>query len=161
MDIHKIKKLIELVEKSSISKLDISEGNKKIRIIRSKANISSIDSSIFSVKKSLDVSSNLSNPNTQKNFNNKAIPDQLEGYTVRSPMVGIFYRSSHPNEKPFVSIGQFINTGDTLCIIEAMKIMNQIQSDRSGIIQAILVDNGRPVEFDEPLLIIKQPQEHH
>lgn len=157
MDIHKIKKLIELVEKSSIFKLDITEGNKKIRIVRSKPKILFNNSSLFSTKNTQEkISSDLLDVNMKHTHsdNNKTISNKIEGHVIRSPMVGIFYRSNHPNDKPFVSIGQSIKTGDVLCIIEAMKVMNQIQSDKSGIIQTILVNNGQPVEFDEPLLVI-------
>lgn len=157
MDIRKIKKLIELVDKSSISKLNIIEGDKKISIIRAQLN-TPLNTPFISDKNSTEVTSNILNTNTEQSYStpsNTNIPDKTKEYVVRSPMVGIFYRSSHPNNKPFVSTGQLIKVGDILCLIEAMKVMNQIQSDKSGIIQEILVDNGQPVEFDEPLLIIK------
>lgn len=153
MDIRKIKKLIELIEKSNISKLDITEGNKKISIIRAQSTIP-FDSERFSTTKTKEISTNLSNKNIH-NSNKTQILDKITEYIIRSPMVGIFYRSSHPNAKPFVSVGQLVKIGDILCIIEAMKVMNQIQSNRSGIIKSILIDNGKPVEFDEPLLIIQ------
>lgn len=155
MDIRKIKKLIELVEISSISRLDISEGNKRICIVRSTSKISFDDIS-HSPKNTKQISVNLSNKNTTSYDEKKILnKDKNQEYVVRSPIVGIFYRSSHPDEKPFVSTGQLVQIGDVLCIIEAMKVMNQIQSDKSGIIQNILVDNGQPVEFDEPLLTIQ------
>lgn len=156
MDIRQIKKLIKLIEKSSISELEISEEKRTIRIIRlsSKTLFSEVCSSATKESKILSQI-----PNEQSN-NNKTCNTEKE-YVVRSPIVGVFYRSSHTGNKPFVSIGQSVNIGDTLCIIEAMKVMNHIQSDQSGIIKSILVNNEQPVEFDEPLLIIKIKQEHN
>lgn len=153
MDIRKIKKLIELIERSNISKLDITEGNKKVSIIRAQYT-KPFNSTQFSVNNTKEISTNLSNKNIQ-NSNKTQIIDKTTEYIIRSPMVGIFYRSNHPNAKPFVSTGQLVKVGDILCIIEAMKVMNQIQSNRSGVIKSILIDNGKPVEFDEPLLIIQ------
>lgn len=149
MDIRKIKKLIELIEKSSISKLEISEGKKTIRIFRlpSKIPSSSINSDLTTEPQII--------PSTSNKSHEKITSSNTKEHIVRAPIVGIFYRAPNSNEKPFVSIGQSVTIGDTLCIIEAMKVMNHIQSDKSGIIQSILVNNGQPVEFDEPLLIIK------
>lgn len=149
MDIRKIKKLIELVEQSSIAKIEICEGKKSIRIIRSLTNESS-GIAISSVKKDPKILPLVSN-NHYNDHNNTS-----KEYIVRSPIVGIFYQALHATAKPFVSIGQSINIGDTLCIIEAMKVMNHIKSDKPGIVQSILATNGKPVEFDEPLLIINQ-----
>ncbi|CAD83363.1 acetylCoA carboxylase, BCCP subunit, carrier of biotin [Candidatus Blochmanniella floridana] len=144
MDIRKIKKLIELVEISSISKLEISEGKKTIRIIRSVPQTSKVTNS-----------NTVSKIEQTSETNHSQIQNISNTYTIRSPIVGIFYRSPNPNSKPFVSIGQSVKSGDILCIIEAMKVMNQIQSDKTGIVQSILVNDGQPVEFNEPLLIIK------
>lgn len=154
MDIRKIKKLIELVEKSSISKLEISEGTQTIRIMRMlSTTLSPI--SLSSIKKEPDSLSDT----IDKKYDNYS--HTAEEYIVRSPIVGVFYKAPHFSDKPFVSIGQSINIGDTLCIIEAMKVMNHIQSDKAGIIQSVLVNDGQPVEFDEPLLVIKQKKEIH
>lgn len=148
MDIRKIKKLIKLAHESNVIKLEISEGNKIIRITRSIPKISST-STYFPIKKESEISEYM--PHTDLNNISKKITNE---HVIRSPMVGIFYLASHTDAKPFVSIGQFIKIGDTLCIVEAMKIMNQIQSDISGTIKSILRENGQPVEFDEPLFII-------
>lgn len=151
MDIRKIKKLIELVEQSSILKLEISEGKNTIRILKS--SLASFPSSPSSTTQETERLPNLSNTQKNNQISNTLVEEE---YVVRSPIVGVFYRSPHATDKPFISIGQLVNVGDTLCIIEAMKVMNHIQSDKCGIVQAILVNNGQPVEFDEPLLIIKQ-----
>ena len=126
MDIRKIKKLIELVEESGISELEISEGEESVRISRAApaANF----------------------PMMQQTY---AAP------IVRSPMVGTFYRTPSPDAKAFIEVGQKVNVGDTLCIVEAMKMMNQIEADKSGTVKAILVESGQPVEFDEPLVVIE------
>lgn len=155
MDIRKIKKLIELFKESGISDLAITEGEASVRISKttmhpvcqtmqqdythSTLHQESIDNNYPIVVKASDASPN------------KTIAEHL----VRSPMVGTFYRTPSQNAKPFVEVGQNVYVGDTLCIVEAMKMMNQIQSDRSGIIKAILLENGQPVEFDEPLVIIQ------
>lgn len=155
MDIRKIKKLIELVEQSSISKLEITEGRQTIRIMRlSPKTLTS--ASFSSIKQTPEI---LSSKFPELNKDQKKT-DILKEYIVRSPIVGIFYKAPSASEKPFVSIGQTVNIGDTLCIIEAMKVMNHIQSDKSGIVQSILANDGQPVEFDEPLLVL-QKQECH
>lgn len=150
MDIRKIKKLIKLTHESNITKLEISEGNKIIRITRSVTQTSSITTSDLN-KKALKISQYISHKETKNDTPTKIEKEHI----IRSPMVGIFYIAPHVNAKPFVSVGQSIESGDTLCIIEAMKIMNQIQSDISGTIKSILHENGQPVEFDEPLFIIR------
>ncbi|ADV33693.1 biotin carboxyl carrier protein of acetyl coA carboxylase [Candidatus Blochmanniella vafra str. BVAF] len=152
MDIRKIKKLVELVEESSISKLEIIEGKKTIRIIRSEYKISSQSSLVpITTKRKTEA---LSSTTINKDHQHELL-DTIDTYIVRSPMVGIFYTASYPHDKPFVFIGKSVEIGETLCIIEAMKVMNQIQSEKSGIIQSILIDDGKPVEFGEPLFIIK------
>ncbi|WP_159714299.1 acetyl-CoA carboxylase biotin carboxyl carrier protein [Blochmannia endosymbiont of Camponotus nipponensis] len=152
MDIRKIKKLITLVEESTISKLEISEGNKIIRIIRSTSQKLSPLTQRVPVTKTSEIPACISNAEITRYDNDKLIDS---GHVIRSPMVGIVYLSSSSDSNPFVSIGQIVKVGDTLCIVEAMKVMNQIQSDKSGTIKAILIDNGQPVEFNEPLLIIE------
>lgn len=149
MDIRKIKQLIKLTHNSNITKLEISEGNKIIRITRSVSkNLS--DSKFSLEKKELEMKEYILN----KKINKKPL-NTINENIIRSPMVGIFYTTPNPDAPPFVSVGQSIAVGDILCIIEAMKIMNQIQSDISGIVKTILRDNGQPVEFDEPLFIIE------
>ncbi|URJ23517.1 acetyl-CoA carboxylase biotin carboxyl carrier protein [Blochmannia endosymbiont of Camponotus sp. C-003] len=150
MDIRKIKKLITLIEESNISKLEISEGNKIVRITRSTSTTSS-DSALLSTKKESEIPVRI--PSATTRYENVKLINN--GHVIRSPMVGIFYIASSSDSNPFVSIGQMVEVGDTVCIIEAMKVMNQIQSDKSGIVKAILMDNGQPVEFNEPLVIIE------
>lgn len=143
MDIQKIKKLIEIFTKSNLTKLEICEGKTSLKI-----------SCIHNNKKKIiNQSNNNINSNDQKN--NKIKNKTSDEYIIRSPMVGIFYRKPNLNSKPFIEIGQKIEKGDILCIVEAMKTMNQIISDKSGFVKKILIKNGQPVEFDEPLLIIE------
>ncbi len=151
MDIRKIKKLIELVEESGISELEISEGEESVRISRAQP--------VATVQQSYSVpplSTPTPAPQVQAEAQAKAEVKQEEtGHKVRSPMVGAFYRSPSPDAKPFVEVGQSVKEGDTLCIIEAMKMMNQIQADKAGTVSAILCEDGQTIEFDEPLFIIK------
>ena len=153
MDIRKIKKLIELVEESGIAELEISEGEESVRISRN-----------FSGQVSVPPQMMMHPAQVQHAAAPVAAAAQAaapaadaapSGHLMRSPMVGSFYRSSSPEAKPFVEVGQHDNVGDTLCIVEAMKMMNQIESDKAGVIKAILVENGQAVEFDEPLFIIE------
>lgn len=154
MDIRKIKNLIKLIKESDISELHISEGDKSVRIIRSSRQFScsmmqqAYMSSIQQQKMATVIPTSVVEETATVSVNSSH-------HIVRSPMVGTFYRTPSPDEKPFIEIGQKVNTGDTLCIIEAMKMMNQIESDTTGVIKDILIENGHPVEFDEPLVIIE------
>ncbi|URJ30087.1 acetyl-CoA carboxylase biotin carboxyl carrier protein [Blochmannia endosymbiont of Camponotus sp.] len=150
MDIRKIKKLIALIESSNVSKLEIYEGNKIVRITRSVSSRSSSSTCLPIVKNS---EKPVCTSNIETHYKDIKLIDS--GHVIRSPMVGIFYITPSSDSNPFISIGQTVEVGDTLCIVEAMKVMNQIQSDKSGIVKAILLDNGQPVEFNEPLLIIE------
>ncbi|MFC3394064.1 acetyl-CoA carboxylase biotin carboxyl carrier protein [Brenneria rubrifaciens] len=154
MDIRKIKKLIELVEESGIAELEISEGEESVRISRAP------------VTPSYPMMQQAYAPMMQQQPALAAAvapaadtaapaPAAISGHIVRSPMVGTFYRTPSPDAKAFVEVGQQVNVGDTLCIVEAMKMMNQIEADKTGVVKAILVDNGQPVEFDEPLVVIE------
>lgn len=145
MDLRKLKTLIELVEGSNIAELEISEGEERVRIVRS----GGIASHAHATQQQVSFAESL--PDTPTATIEQAIPS---GYTVESPMVGSFYRSPSPGEKPFVEIGQSVNVGDTLCIIEAMKLLNEIEADRSGVIKMILVESGQPVEYGQPLFVI-------
>ncbi|PLK58843.1 acetyl-CoA carboxylase, biotin carboxyl carrier protein [Candidatus Palibaumannia cicadellinicola] len=149
MDIRKIKKLIELVEESSISELKISEGEESVRI--SRATVQSAYPMIQTTY--IPASHPQSGAVHDAPIETAAVP--MSSHIVRSPMVGIFYRTPSSDTKAFIEVGQKVNVGDTLCIVEAMKIMNSIQSDKAGVVKAILPDNGQPVEFDEPLIIIE------
>ncbi|MGY3903897.1 acetyl-CoA carboxylase biotin carboxyl carrier protein [Aeromonas lusitana] len=153
MDIRKIKKLIELVEESGIAELEISEGEESVRISRNfSGQVSVAPQMMMQPAQVQQVAAPVAGAATAAAPVADATPS---GHLMRSPMVGSFYRSSSPEAKPFVEVGQHVNVGDTLCIVEAMKMMNQIESDKAGVIKAILVENGQAVEFDEPLFIIE------
>jgi acetyl-CoA carboxylase biotin carboxyl carrier protein len=152
MDLRKLKKLIELVEEYNITELEITEGEEKVRISKSvtltQATAAMVQQSPAPVKVDPAISSTSESDTPDE-------PGLPAGHIVKSPMVGTFYRASAPGAKPFVEIGQSIKTGDTLCIIEAMKLLNEIEADRDGKIKAILPENGQPVEYGEPLFIIE------
>ena len=154
MDLRKLKTLIELVETSGIAELEIQEGEERVRITRATAAATGAP------------------PVTQHTTHHHAAPAphatvpatgpvaesppaEPEGHLVKSPMVGTFYRSATPGSKPFVEVGDRVEEGGTLCIIEAMKLMNEIESDKAGVVKAILTDNGQPVEFGQPLFVIE------
>ncbi len=143
MDLRKIKTLIELVENSGIAELEIREGEEFVRISRS----STVVQQVYAAPQHAA-------PAAAPAASAPAVPAQPEGHIVKSPMVGSFYRSPSPGAKSFVDIGQSVNVGDTLCIIEAMKLLNEIEADHSGVIKAILVESGQAVEFGQPLFII-------
>ena len=125
MDLRKLKKLIDLVQESGIAELEITEGEEKVKIV--KGGVVSVSA---------------------------AAPAGQEGHVVKAPMVGTFYRSASPDAKPFVEVGQAVKEGDTICIIEAMKLMNEIEADAGGVVKAILVENGQPVEYGQALFIL-------
>lgn len=151
MDIRKIKKLIELVEESGIAELEISEGEESVRISRNFSGQVTTAMPQMMMQPAMAPAAAPAAAATAPTAD-AAAPS---GHLMRSPMVGSFYRSSSPEAKPFAEVGQHVNVGDTLCIVEAMKMMNQIESDKTGVIKAILVENGQAVEFDEPLFIIE------
>jgi acetyl-CoA carboxylase biotin carboxyl carrier protein len=147
MDLRKLKTLIELVENSGIAELELTEGEEHVRISRNVAPSQQMyapipQHQVFSAPAPLAAA-----PAT-------AEPAAPEGHVVKSPMVGSFYRAASPGAKAFVDIGQAVNAGDTLCIIEAMKLLNEIETDKGGVVKAILVENGQAVEFGQPLFII-------
>ncbi|TGA70618.1 acetyl-CoA carboxylase biotin carboxyl carrier protein [Aliivibrio fischeri] len=146
MDIRKIKKLIELVEESGIAELEIAEGEESVRISRATAPIAQV----APVQTVAAPAAPVAAPAPVA-----SAPAEVAGHTVRSPMVGTFYGAPSPDAKPFVKVGQQVTAGDTLCIVEAMKMMNQIEADKSGVVTAILLEDGQPVEFDQPLVIIE------
>ncbi|MCF2949233.1 acetyl-CoA carboxylase biotin carboxyl carrier protein [Paraglaciecola aquimarina] len=149
MDIRKIKKLIELVEESGISELEITEGEESVRIHRG-----GVAQAAAPVQYAAPAAPVAAAPAPAAPVA-EAAPAAISGHVIPSPMVGTFYRSSSPEAKPFVEVGQKVNVGDTLCIIEAMKMMNQIESDKAGVVKQILVDNQEPVEFDQPMFVIE------
>lgn len=153
MDIRKIKKLIELVEESGISELEISEGEESVRISRAAPAQAYPMMQQYAMPAQQQPA--LAAAVAPTAAETPAAPAAVSGHTVRSPMVGTFYRTPSPDAKAFVEVGQKVNVGDTLCIVEAMKMMNQIEADKSGVVKAILVENGQPVEYDEPLVVIE------
>lgn len=146
MDLRKLKTLIELVENSGIAELEISEGEERVRIVRSGAAVQHVYAAPQHMTTLAPQLAEAPAVPTEP-----AIPD---GHIVKSPMVGSFYRSPSPGAKPFVEVGQSVSMGDTLCIIEAMKLLNEIEADQSGVINAILVESGQPVEYGQPLFVI-------
>ncbi|PHM71407.1 acetyl-CoA carboxylase biotin carboxyl carrier protein [Xenorhabdus kozodoii] len=151
MDIRKIKKLIELVEESGISELEISEGEESVRISRT-ATVAAMPMTQQYISAPAQHPVQAAAPVAPAAADK---PAEISGHTVRSPMVGTFYRSPSPDAKPFIEVGQHVNQGESLCIVEAMKMMNQIEADKTGVVKAILVQDGQPVEFDEPLVVIE------
>ncbi|MCB5161331.1 acetyl-CoA carboxylase biotin carboxyl carrier protein [Marinomonas algarum] len=146
MDIRKIKKLIELLEESNVYEIEIKEGEEAVRISRGGA---PVQAPVMSAPVMAAPTAAPSAPTAAPEA-----PAAVAGHSVKSPMVGTYYKSSAPGAKPFVEVGQKVNVGDTICIVEAMKMMNQIEADKAGTIGAILVEDGEPVEFDQPLITI-------
>lgn len=159
MDLRKIKKLIELVEESGIAELEITEGEEKVRINKSGAvqNYAFMPPFMQPVAAPAQQASVQQAPVAEPSIEttDPAKPALPEGHIVKSPMVGTFYRSSSPGASPFVEVGQTVKVGETLCIIEAMKLLNEIEADKNGVIKAIMLENGQPVEYGEPLFIIQ------
>lgn len=155
MDLRKLKKLIDLVQESGIAELEITEGEEKVRITRAVAGQTVYAGTpMMSPYGYAPQAAPAAAPAATAVEAESREPAAPEGHVVKSPMVGTFYRTPSPNAKPFVEVGQTVKAGDTLCIIEAMKLMNEIEADMSGVIKAILIENGQPVEYGEPLFII-------
>ena len=151
MDIRKIKRLIELLEESGINEIEIKEGEESVRISRG----GSVAAAPVTYNVPVQAAPAAAAPAAPAAEATPAQPAQPEGHSVRSPMVGTFYRAPAPGAKPFVDVGQRVKVGEPLCIIEAMKMLNQIEADKDGVIAAILVDNGQPVEYDQPMFVIQ------
>ncbi|MDR2679068.1 MAG: acetyl-CoA carboxylase biotin carboxyl carrier protein [Zoogloeaceae bacterium] len=148
MDLRKLKKLIDLVQESGISELEVTEGEEKVRI----AKFAPAGATAYAPLPNYAAVPGGA-PASPVNLEDEE-DEEPEGHAVKSPMVGTFYRSPSPGANAFVEVGQSVKAGDTLCIIEAMKLLNEIEADVSGVIKEILVENGQPVEFGEPLFII-------
>ncbi len=151
MDLRKLKSLIDLVQQSGIAELEITEGEEKVRICRTgPAAPHAAPTQVYNVAPAtpLPAAPSAAAPPPAEP---EAAP---EGHVIRSPMVGTFYRSSAPGAKAFVEVGDAVKSGDTLCIIEAMKLLNEIEADRDGTVTAILVESGQPVEYGEPLVVL-------
>lgn len=159
MDIRKVKKLIELLEESGIDELEITEGEESVRIARHRQSVSTqvIAAPVAAPVAPAPAAPAASSPPASEPTQGPApaaVEPETRGFVQRSPMVGTFYRSASPGAAPFVEVGQTVQKGDVICIVEAMKMMNQIEADKGGVIESILVDNGQAVEFDQPLLTI-------
>src|SRR4051812_31215723 len=150
MDLRKLKKLIDLVQESGIAELEITEGEEKGKIVKG-GNVSVSAGAPVQVA---PVEARAPAPAALAPAPAAEAPAGQEGHVVKAPMVGTFYRSASPDAKPFVEVGQAVKEGDTICIIEAMKLMNEIEADASGNVKAILVENGQPVEYGQPLFIL-------
>ncbi len=148
MDIRKVKKLIELLEESGVAEIEIHEGEESIRISRI-SQVSAPAPTTVTVPETATVTA------VPESTPAAAEEPEITGHIIKSPMVGTFYSAPAPGAKPFATVGQRVEVGDTLCIIEAMKLMNQIESDKAGVIKAILVENGQPVEYNQPLFVIE------
>ncbi len=147
MDLRKLKTLIELVESSGIAELELTEGEEHVRISRMSSVVAPMQQHHYSAAPMAAAAA----PAVAAA---PAAPAAPEGHVVKSPMVGSFYRAASPGAKAFADVGQSVNVGDTICIIEAMKLLNEIEADKAGVIKAILVENGQAVEFGQPLFII-------
>lgn len=147
MDLRKLKKLIDLVQESGISELEVTEGEEKVRIAK---HLPAAQAAVSYVT-AAPAAPTAAAPAVVAPIADDALPS---GHVVKSPMVGTFYRAPSPGAKPFVEVGDSVSSGARLCLIEAMKLMNEIESDADGVIKAILVDNGQPVEYGQPLFII-------
>jgi acetyl-CoA carboxylase biotin carboxyl carrier protein len=152
MDIRKVKKLIELLEESGISELEINEGEESVRISRYSTAPAQAPVSYAAPPAAPVPAAPAPAPAHEEEGGEEALPS---GHIVKSPMVGTYYSASSPGAKPFVNVGDSVNEGDTVCIVEAMKILNQIEADASGIVKAVLVENAQPVEYGQPLMIIE------
>ena len=147
MDLRKLKKLIDLVQESGISELEVTEGEEKVKIVKSGAN------AVYAAAPAPAPAPVVAAPLVPGPAP-AAIAEEISGHLVKSPMVGTFYRCASPGAKAFVEVGDTVKSGDTICIIEAMKLLNEIECDKDGVIKAILVENGQPVEYGEPLVVI-------
>jgi len=146
MDLRKLKKLIDLVQESGIAELEITEGEERVRIVKNASQGRQSQPALSVDTASLPVAAPAAAA--------PEVPAAPEGHVVKAPMVGTFYRAASPGAKPFVEVGDAVKKGQPICIIEAMKLMNEIEADSDGVVTEILVENGQPVEYGEPLFVI-------
>jgi acetyl-CoA carboxylase biotin carboxyl carrier protein len=153
MDLRKLKKLIDLVEESGIAELEVTEGEEKVKIVKGgtvyAVSSPAVPSPAAAGAPPVPAAATAPSPQTPAQTAGAS-----EGHVLKAPMVGTFYRAASPGAKAFVEIGDSVKTGQTICIIEAMKLMNEIEADKDGVIKAILAENGQPVEYGEPLIVI-------
>ena len=158
MDLRKLKKLIDLVEESGIAELEITEGEEKVKIVKGgsggKEGVALLSAPAPAASPPAAQAVPVSSAGPAPASAQGEAPTALEGHIVKSPMVGTFYRSGSPGAKPFVEVGDTVKAGQPICIIEAMKLMNEIEADKDGVIKAIMVENGQPVEYGESLMMI-------
>tara|TARA_B100001769_G_scaffold139173_1_gene108879 strand:+ start:167 stop:646 length:480 start_codon:yes stop_codon:yes gene_type:complete len=159
VDIRKVKKLMEMLEESSLGEMEIIEGEESIRLSKTSSASAPIQNDQVNTLVNVSppkVNEDISKKQITDDFTNtKSVNKNISGHEIKSPMVGTFYEAPSPGSKPFVSIGDKVNVGDTLCIIEAMKMLNQIESDKSGVIKAIMAENAQPVEFNQVLFVVE------
>jgi len=155
MDLRKIKKLIEMIDESGIAEIEIHEGEESIRISRYSSMAPQAAQMIPMLPGAMPVAYPTAPVSVGAGDDSGEEAEMMTGHIVRSPMVGTFYRSSSPGAKPFIELGQRVEAGQTLCIIEAMKILNQIEADHAGVISKIMVENAQPVEYNQPLFVIE------
>jgi acetyl-CoA carboxylase biotin carboxyl carrier protein len=154
MDLRKLKKLIDLVQESGIAELEITEGEEKVKIVKGGVvSVSAVSPVVMPAPAASELRAAAA-PAAPAAAPPAEAPAGQEGHVVKAPMVGTFYRSPSPDAKPFIEVGQAVKEGDTICIIEAMKLMNEIEADASGSVKAILVENGQPVEYGQALFIL-------
>ena len=146
MDLRKLKKLIDLVQESGIAELEITEGEEKVRIVKSGRPAPEATAAVPAAPLAAAPAAPAAAAEP---------PPAIEGHIIKSPMVGTFYRAPSPGAKPYVEVGDAVKAGQTVCIIEAMKLLNEIEADRDGVVKAILVENGQPVEYGEPLIALE------
>ena len=152
MDLRKLKKLIDLVEGSGIAELEVTEGEEKVKIV--KGGTAGREMVLLSPSAAPALPQAAVAVAPQATAPAAEAPTALEGHIVKSPMVGTFYRAGAPGAKPFVEVGDAVKAGQTICVIEAMKLMNEIEADKDGVVKAIMVENAQPVEYGEPLMMI-------
>jgi acetyl-CoA carboxylase biotin carboxyl carrier protein len=157
MDLRKLKKLIDLVQESGIAELEVTEGEEKVRIVRSGAGGEIVVGTApqYAIAPPMAMHAPAAAAPALAAAPAAAAPEVPAGHIVKSPMVGTFYRAASPGAKPFAEVGDTVKAGQTICIIEAMKLLNEIESDKDGVVKAVLVENGQPVEYGEPLVVIE------
>jgi len=155
MDLRKLKTLIDLVSESGIAELEITEGEGKVRIVKTPQVQYAPAPSVIAAPLQAAPAAAAATPGAPAPAAAEPAAPAETGHAVKSPMVGTFYRSAQPGAEPFVSVGSTVKPGDTLCLIEAMKLLNEIEADQAGTIKAVLVENGQPVEYGQPLFIIE------
>ena len=155
MDIRKVKTLVELLEKSGIAEIEVKEGEESVRITRVSGNAPAAVPIAPVAQTAVPVPAAAPAPQSAPIATESAADELPAGHAVKSPMVGTFYRAPSPGAKSFVEVGDTVSAGDVLCIVEAMKMMNQIEADKAGTVKAVLLENGDPVEYDQPLVIIE------